>query len=46
MLILLCVRGSLSTEAFANVEMSVASKKRVSLRCKVDTGAGGNVMPL
>ena len=34
------------TEAFADVEMPVASKKRASLRCKVDTGAGGNVMPL
>ena len=26
--------------------MPVASKKRASLRCKVDTGTGGNVMPL
>ena len=26
--------------------MPVASKKRASLQCKVDTGAGGNVMPL
>ena len=34
------------TEAFATVDMPVASKKRTSLRCKVDTGAGGNVMPL
>ena len=34
------------TEAFADVEMPVASKKRASLRCKVDTGAGGNVIPL
>ena len=34
------------TEAFATVDMPVASKKRASLRCKVDTGAGGNVMPL
>ena len=34
------------TEAFANVEMPVASKKRASLQCKVDTDAGGNVMPL
>ena len=33
------------TEAFATVDMHVASKKRTSLRCKVDTGAGGNVMP-
>ena len=34
------------TEAFATVDMTVASKKRASLWCKVDTGAGGNVMPL
>ena len=34
------------TEAFATVDMPVASKKRASLRNKVDTGAGGNVMPL
>ena len=34
------------TEAFATVDMPVASKKRASLQCKVDTGAGGNVMPL
>ena len=34
------------TEAFATVDMPVASEKRASLRCKVDTGAGGNVMPL
>ena len=34
------------TEAFATVDMPVASKKRASLRCKVDTGTGGNVMPL
>ena len=34
------------TEAFATVDMSVASKKRASLQCKVDTGTGGNVMPL
>ena len=34
------------TEAFATVDMPVPSKKRASLRCKVDTGAGGNVMPL
>ena len=33
------------TEAFATVDMPVASQKRASLRCKVDTGAGGNVMP-
>ena len=32
-------------EAFANVEMPVASKKRASLQYKVDTSAGGNVMP-
>ena len=34
------------TEAFATVDMPVASKKTASLWCKVDTGAGGNVMPL
>ena len=34
------------TEAFATVDMPVASKKMASLRCKVDTGAGGNMMPL
>ena len=34
------------TEAFAIVDMPVASEKRAILRCKVDTGAGGNVMPL
>ena len=34
------------TEAFATVDMPVASEKRASLQCKVDTGAGGNVMPL
>ena len=34
------------TEAFATVDMPVASKKKANLRCKVDTGAGGNVMPL
>ena len=34
------------TEAFATVDMPVASKKRASLWCKVDTGVGGNVMPL
>ena len=34
------------TDAFATVDMPVASEKRASLRCKVDTGAGGNVMPL
>ena len=33
-------------EAFATVDMPVASKKRARLWCKVDTGAGGNVMPL
>ena len=33
-------------EAFATVDMPVASNKRASLQCKVDTGAGGNVMPL
>ena len=33
-------------EAFATVDMPIASKKRASLWCKVDTGAGGNVMPL
>ena len=34
------------TETYATVDMPVASKKRASLRCKVDTGTGGNVMPL
>ena len=34
------------TEAFATVDMPIASKKRASLLCKVDTGVGGNVMPL
>ena len=34
------------TEAFATVDMSVASNMRVNLWCKVDTGAWGNVMPL
>ena len=34
------------TETFATVDIPVTSKKRASLRCKVDTGAGGNVMPL
>ena len=35
------------TEAFATVDMPVASKKIASLQCKVDkTGAGGNMMPL
>ena len=34
------------TEAFATVDMPVASEKRASLQCKVDTGVGGNVMPL
>ena len=29
------------TEAFATVDMPVASKKWASLQCKVDTGAGG-----
>ena len=35
-----------TTEAFAIVDMLVASNKRASLWCKVGTGAGGNVMPL
>ena len=34
------------TEAFATVDTPVVSKKRISFWCKVDTGAGGNVMPL
>ena len=34
------------TEAFATVDMPVASKKRASLQCKVETSAGGNKMPL
>ena len=34
------------TEAFATVDMPIASKKKTSLWCKVDTGAGGNMMPL
>ena len=28
------------------MEMPVASKKRASLQCKVETSAGGNMMPL
>ena len=34
------------TEATATVDMPVASKKRASLQCKVDTDTGGNVMLL
>ena len=34
------------TEALAPVDMPIASKKRASLWCKVDTGVRGNVMPL
>ena len=34
------------TEEFATVDMPVASKKRASLQCKVDTGVPGNMMPL
>ena len=36
------------TEAFANIEIpaNIGKCRLASLRCKVDTGAGGNVMPL
>ena len=34
------------TEAFAMEDMPVASKKRASLQCKVETGVGGNMMHL
>ena len=34
------------TEAFATVDMPVASKKRASLQCKVNTSVGGNIMPI
>ena len=36
------------TEAFANIELPADIKKcqLATLRCKVDTGAGSNVMPL
>ena len=37
-----------TTKAFATVEMpaEIGPNKPVTLKCKVDTGAGGNVMPL
>ena len=37
-----------TTEAFATVEMpaEIGPNKLATLKCKVDTGAGGNVMPL
>ena len=37
-----------TTEAFATVQMpaEIGPNKLVILKCKVDTGAGGNVMPL
>ena len=36
------------TEAFATVQMpaEIGPNKQATLRCKVDTGTGGNVMPL
>ena len=36
------------TEAFANIEIpaDIGKCQLATLRCKVDTGAGGNVMPL
>ena len=36
------------TEAYATVQMpaEVGPNKQATLRCKVDTSAGGNVMPL
>ena len=34
------------TESFANVEMPVASKKRASLWCRIDTSVEGKVMSL
>ena len=36
------------TEAYTTVQMpaQIGSNKQASLRCKVDTGTGGNVMPL
>ena len=35
-------------EAFATVELpaDIGKRRLATLRCKVDTGAGGNVMPL
>jgi len=35
-------------EAFAKIELpaDIGNNKRATLKCKVDTGAGGNVMPL
>ena len=37
-----------TTEAFATVQMpaEIGPNKLVTLKCKVDTGVGGNVMPL
>ena len=42
------VRIDSTTEAFATVHMptEIGPNKVASLKCKVDTGAGGNVMPL
>ena len=36
------------TEAFATIELpaDIGKRRLATLRCKVDTGAGGNVMPL
>ena len=36
------------TEAYATVQMpaQIRPNQQATLRCKVDTGAGGNVMPL
>ena len=37
-----------TTEAFATVQMpaEIGPNKLATLKCKVNTGAGGNVMPL
>ena len=42
------VRIDSTTEAFATVQMpaEIGPNKFATLKCKVDTGAGGNVMPL
>ena len=42
------VRIDSTTEAFATVQMpaEIGPNKLATLKCKVDTGAGGNVMPL
>ena len=45
-IILTDISIDMMTEAFAIVDICVALKKRTSLWCKVDTGAGWNVMLL